>query len=239
MVQSGFYAWAIVALAMIFYLLSCTVQGKKLVATYAILTAVWIAYVSVISYSGILTDFSLPPRLPLLIVIPAVAGGILFTGVRRFKEVLRQTPPHLPVYFQSFRIVVELLIFGAFLEGVFPERVTFQGLNFDIIVGISAPVTAYLYQREIISFRGILWWNLVSMTILSVTVYSFISTYYFTDYVARLGNSDFTKMPYLLLASVLLPVAAFLHVFSLRQIMILRDQTRIAQANAKAREVVL
>ena len=58
MVQSGFYAWAIVALAMIFYLLSCTVQGKKLVATYAILTAVWIAYVSVISYSGILTDFS-------------------------------------------------------------------------------------------------------------------------------------------------------------------------------------
>jgi hypothetical protein len=240
MIQSGFYAWAIVALAMVFYLLNYTGQGKKWLAPYAILVTVWIAYVAGISYSGILADFSLPPRVPLLIVVPAVMACFIFTGARRFKEVLRQTPLHMPIYFQSFRIVVEFLIFGAFLEGVFPERATFLGLNFDVLAGISAPVTAYLYQRKIINVKGLLGWNFLSMVILIVTVYSFISTYYFTDYVARGGNSDFTKMPYLLLASVLLPVAVFLHIFSLRQIVILRDRTIQKSATSyQGKDVVL
>ena len=224
MVQSGFYTLAAVALAMIFFLLQHSTKKRRLVSSYAIALAAWMVYVVFIARTGLLADFSLPPRLPLLIVIPAIVGCIFLTGRRNFIEVLDKTPPYVPVYLQSFRIVVELLIYGAFLQGVFPERATFSGINYDILVGASAPVIGFLLQSGRMSHRGLLVWNLVAMSILSVTVYAFISTYYFTDYVAQVGNTDFTDLPYLLLAAVLLPVAVFLHIFSIRQIAKLRKE---------------
>lgn len=239
MVQTGFYAWAIVALCMIFYLLSYSGKGKKLFPAYAAGLAVWLAYVALLGRSGVLEDFSLPPRLVLLIVLPAVAGCVFLTGREHFREVLTRTPAHVPVYLQSFRIVVEFLIYGAFVEGVFPERATFSGINFDILVGLSAPVIAFLYQGGRISEKGLLTWNLLSMLILSVTVYSFISTYYFSDYIARSGSTGFTKMPYLLLASVLLPVAVYLHIFSLRQIISHRKDLTKTRVASRHSEVVM
>jgi hypothetical protein len=228
MLQSGFYAWATVALAMVIYLLNYSSQRKRLFFYYAALLTLWIAYILIIARTGVLTDFSLPPRIALLIVVPAIVGCIILTGRKSFREVLERTPPYVPVYFQSFRIVVEFLIYGAFMEGIFPERVTFRGINYDIFVGASAPVIAFLIQRGRISSKGLLFWNVISMLILSVTVYSFVSTYYFTDYVKQGGNTEFTELPYLLLASVLLPVAVFLHIFSLRQIIIARSQDGIS-----------
>ena len=206
---------------MIFPLLNFSERRRSLFLAYGILLTVWIFYLIAIALSGILADFGLPPRVPLLIVIPAIVGIIVITGRQSFAGVLKRTPRHWPVYLQSFRIVVELLIFGAFIEGIFPERATFKGLNFDILVGISAPVIAFLYQHRKLSDKGLLIWNVIAMVILSVTVYSFISTYYFSDYLQTTGNPDFVKLPYLLLAGVLLPVAVFLHVFSLRQLKVI------------------
>jgi hypothetical protein len=62
----------------------------------------------------------------------------------------------------------------------------------------------------------------VSLLVLALTVYSFVSTYYFTDYVTLTGKMEFVQFPYLLLASVLLPIAIFLHVFSMRQLLVLK-----------------
>ena len=161
------------------------------------LLSIWLIYILILSESDILEDFSLPPRLPLLIVIPAILFILAITGRDRFRDVLMQTPRHLPVYLQSFRIVVELLIYGAFLEGVFPEKATFKGLNYDILVGLSAPLIAWLYQYRKISDKALLTWNVVSLVVLSLTVYSFISTYYFSDYVQSMNNMDFVKLPLL------------------------------------------
>ena len=222
MVQSGFYLWAAVAVAMLFFLFNFSERRKALSFAFAGLLSIWLIYILILSESDILEDFSLPPRLPLLIVIPAILFILAITGRDRFRDVLMQTPRHLPVYLQSYRIVVELLIYGAFLEGVFPEKATFKGLNYDILVGLSAPLIAWLYQYRKISDKALLTWNVVSLVVLSLTVYSFISTYYFSDYVQSMNNMDFVKLPYLLLASVLLPVAVFLHIFSLRQLQLAR-----------------
>lgn len=178
----------------------------------------WIGYIVVLSSRGVLNDFGLPPRVPLLIVIPAITAIVFVTGKSSFKNILVNTRLHLPVYLQSFRIFVELLIYGAFLEGVFPEQATMNGLNFDILVGISAPVIGLLIQYNKIRVKALIVWNIIALVILAVTVYSFISTYYFTDYLSRIGsNKSFVDFPYLLLPSVLLPVAIFLHVISIRQ----------------------
>ena len=103
-------------------------------------------YLFILSATGVLDNFGLPPRLVLLIVMPAVAGIVFFSGRKSFRVILQRTSLHLPVYLQSFRIMVELLIYGAFLQGVFPERATFKGLNYDILVGISSLIMGVLVQ---------------------------------------------------------------------------------------------
>lgn len=219
LVEIGFYLWTAIALAMILPLLYVSDNRKRIVTSYVLVIAAWLVYITIISKSGVLGEFGFPPRVPLLVVIPAVIIIIILTAGENFRDVLLRTPRYLPVYLQSFRIVVELLIYGAFLNGVFPERATFKGLNFDILSGISALVVGFLYQRGKLSDTGLVVWNVCSLLILALTVFSFVSVYYFSDDVAATSPVEFVQMPYLLLASLLLPIAVFLHVFSLRQLL--------------------
>ncbi len=180
----------------------------------------WIAYITLLDYSGVLASLALPPRIGMFIIIPIVVIIILASRSNSFQPVLAQTPLVLPVFLQSFRIVVELLIYRAFLAGILPQRATFEGLNFDIIVGLSAPLIAFLVWKKKISHRGLLSWNILALMVLGLTVYSFIHTFYFTDYGLKMESFELMRMPFLLLPAVLLPMAVFLHVFSIRQILL-------------------
>jgi len=142
MVQFGFYALSAIAFAMVVMLLKYASNSKKLTTGYLIVGLVWLAYLVVLSRMDVLSDFSLPPRVPLLIVIPSIVAIIFFTGRSSFKGVLVTTPVHIPVFLISFRIVVELLIYGAYRDGIFPQRVTFEGLNFDLAYCIAPGIVA-------------------------------------------------------------------------------------------------
>jgi len=152
-----------------------------------------------------------------MVVIPSFILILFITSRNAVKKSIAIVSRSFAIYIQAFRIGVELLIYGAFLNGVFPKNVTFEGINFDIIVGVSALLVGYLVQRKIMGRIGVLIWNFSSLAILSVTVYAFISTYYFSNFSTTIQSIQFVKMPYLLLASVLLPFAVFYHVVSIRQ----------------------
>src|SRR5690606_38567824 len=216
-VQFGFYALSVVAFGMVMILLKFADNSKQLITRYVWGGLVWLVYLVIISRTGVLDDFGFPPRIPLLVVIPAIVAGIVFTSRASFRSALEKAPLSLPVFLTSFRILVELLIYGAYRLDVFPQRVTFEGLNYDILVGLSALPVGYLLLKQKLSPRAVLIWNIASLLILSVTVYAFVSIYYFPDYIALPGNSQFVRFPYLLLAAVMLPVAVWLHVFSIRQ----------------------
>lgn len=216
MVQFGFYAWTGVALSMLVAVLKNSAQPWQTLKYYLLFIVLWLAYIIALVFTGVLNDFGLPPRLPLLVVIPAVLMGIILSGRASFKYILLHTPLHLPVLLQSFRIIVELLIYGAFREGVLPQRTTFEGLNYDIVVGISAlGMGGALYAGKL-NTKFLLFWNIISLSILSLTVYSFVSSFYGTV-EGWTRNSDFIEFPYILLPAVLLPIAIFLHIFSIRQ----------------------
>jgi hypothetical protein len=219
MIQAGFYTLTGAVFLALIFVIKNHIAPRKSIVRYLAICAIWMAYLSILSATGVLDNFGLPPRVVLLVVLPAIAGIIFFSGRKSFRVILQQTPLHLPVYLQSFRIIVELLIYGAFVQGIFPEKATFNGMNYDILVGISSLIMGAMVQRDKIKPIGLLVWNVVSLVILSVTAYSFISTYYFTDYLAtNPGGRSFVHFPFLFLAAVLLPAAVFLHVFSLRQV---------------------
>lgn len=217
MVEISFYLLSFAALAMLLLLFRGYTTRKKLTAFLSI--PAWLMYLVLLDQTELLWNYELPPRIPLLVVIPAISGIILLVNRKLMHSAYVQSPLHLPVILQSFRILVELLIYATYRKGIFPQRATFEGLNYDILVGISALLMGVAVSRGMIKEKGILIWNFGSICILAVTVYAFISSYYFEDISSQIDKYQFVTFPFLLLASVLLPVAVFLHAFSVKQVL--------------------
>ena len=218
MVALSFVLLSILAVSMLLSLFRKYAFGKAFQAI-GLGFSIWLGYLTILTQIGALQDFGFPPRVPLLIVLPAIIVILVVVNRPAMKLAFDSTPLHLPIALQSFRILVELLIFATYQKGIFPQRATFEGLNFDILVGITAVPFSIFVAKKWIRKKGIVVWNLVSICILTVTAYSFISSYYFPEFTGTWDTFQFVEFPYLLLASVLLPIAIFLHAFSLKQVM--------------------
>jgi hypothetical protein len=225
MAKTGFYILSLLAILMLVLLVKNKQKdpGKSITRYFAVM-GIWIAYIIVLSISGVLNDFGLPPRVPLLIIIPSIIFSLYITGRTSFRDILQLTPIHYPILMQSFRIFVEMLIFTAWSEGYFPKRVTFEGLNYDILVGATAPVMGWLLMKNILGLNAALIWNIAAMMILSLTGYAFISAYFFSEFAEAIDKTHFIKFPFILLPSVLLSIAIFLHIFSIRQILMKKKE---------------
>ncbi|MFK7785416.1 MAG: hypothetical protein AB8B56_09885 [Crocinitomicaceae bacterium] len=181
----------------------------------------WIAYVIVISLTDLLKDLSLPPKFPLLIFLPLIIGFTLFYRRSRNSAVIKGIPKTWPVYFQSFRIVVELILLYTFYANIIPESATFEGLNFDVLMGVSAPFVAYLVVRKNGSRAFQYLWNVLGICMVLFVAFIVASSIYFPGIWGSkvpLVSMKFIEMPYILLAGFLAPIAIFMHVVSLVQL---------------------
>ena len=123
-----------------------------------IIASVWLVLQALVSASGFYADTkAMPPRLLLAIVPPIllIIGLFATKGGRRFIDKLDLKTLTL---LHIVRIPVELVLFWLYLYKKVPEIMTFEGQNFDIISGITAPA-----------------WVLCLCGILCVLFYSLIS----------------------------------------------------------------
>lgn len=179
----------------------------------------WLTYIATISLAGVLATKALPPRIPLLLILPCFIFIAWFFRSGRFRDLIDGTPPGWLIYAQSFRIVVELLLLGLFLEGVLPKAGTFEGYNFEIITGITAIAIGYFgATRKVLPRAVLLLWNYMGLATLATVVFIMVSHVYFPGIYADpepLLIEDFGAFPYTFLAGFLMPLAVFLHVFSI------------------------
>ncbi len=194
-------------------------EQKRFKIKFTVLLVVWLAYISILSLEGVFSNASMPPRIPLFLIIPAFLFFIYFFTNSKFKKIIDATPAALPVYFQSFRIIVELLLFWSFTEGLLPKAATFEGYNFDIIIGITAPLLAFYKLNKRKEHKGIiLAWNITGLLTLLVVVFILISHAYFNTFrneKESILNKGFGIFPFTFLAGFFMPLAVFMHVFSI------------------------
>lgn len=197
-----------------------TARIKKLVS-FTTVSLLWFIYVYLISQSDILLDRSFPPRFPILLIMPL----FLFTGIFLYKKrnshTLHAIPRHLPIAFQSFRAVIEVLFYFTFLRGLFPEVATFAGYNFDFIIGLSAPVVAYIASKITDPTKLLVAWNIVGLAFLANAVFIVFTSFYFPEVWGSsepLLPFEFLKYPFVLLPAFFMPSAVFMHVLSLVQL---------------------
>lgn len=189
---------------------------KQTFAGFILFLLLWIGYNQLLIKTGLILSTDFPPRIPFLVFFPLLLSIVLVKKTKGLKWIIKTTPIYVPIAIQSFRVVVELLIFESYKNGVLPERVTFSGYNYDIIVGALALPAAYLVYKASNKRRSLIIWNVFGLSILMVTVSSFVYSFYFAS--ENQIDLNFIQYPLAFLPTVLLPFAIFCHVISLSQV---------------------
>lgn len=195
---------------------------QKLPWAMTIFVAFWLIYLSVLSYTEVITDFSFPPRIPLLVVLPLLMLMAISLFRRATTDFVATTSVGWLIYIQSFRIIVELIIWGLYKQGIVPIETTFEGYNYDVVVGLTAVPLAYYAKRDKISPLMLMLWNIAGLLILANTVRLFVSTVYFPEIFGQdstMIEPAFAKLPYLLIAGFFMPLAVYIHALSIKQLL--------------------
>jgi hypothetical protein len=181
---------------------------------------IWIFFVSFWSVGGKMGDFDMFPLNVMPILAVPFITILIITFSKTFKEIIIHIPQQNIIRLQSFRIFVEILLWALFITNLAPIQMTFEGLNFDILSGISAPVIAYLISKRSISKTGIVIWNLVCLGLLIniVTVAIISMPTPLRIFMNDPSNTIVTQFPISFLPGLLVPFAYSLHFFSLRQL---------------------
>lgn len=210
--------------------ISIKVHGnKKPVIWFSLITIIWLTFTGFVADNGLLNDFSsFPPKLMPVILLPPLILILVLTFSKALTKLLLQVPIVWLIYFQVFRVVVELLIWGLHKQGLAPVQMSFEGLNYDIWVGLTAPLVAYLYQKRKISVTGLKVWNvcgiLILLNILVIAVLSMPTP--MQVFMNDPANTIVATFPVVWLPALLVPLAYGMHALSLRQLRLIKKHNR-------------
>jgi len=195
-------------------------------AATIIVLLVWLTFTLIIGVSGFLNDFtSMPPKL-LLITLPPFLFLLVILLSKQFHELCAPLDNFWFIYPQTFRVLMEFILWLLYKYGIIPVQMTFEGRNFDILVGLTAPIIAYYcFNRKTWSPKVALVWNFAGLALLiNVVVISFLSTPYpFRQFMNEPANTIVFYFPFIWLPAVVVPFALFLHVLSIRRLLLTKD----------------
>lgn len=186
----------------------------------------WVVVQSVISATGFYTvTASLPPRFFLLIAPPVLFILVLFF-TRSGRSYIDKLSIKALTILHVIRIPVELLLFWLFLRKMIPGLMTFEGRNFDIISGITAPLAFYFcFYGKNTNRRLLLFWNFICLGLLiNIVAYAVLSAPFpFQKLAFDQPNIAVLYFPFTLLPACIVPIVLFSHLASIRQLLFGED----------------
>ena len=169
---------------------------------------------------------AMPPRLLIAPLICFIAIGVLASS-NSFAGFLKKVPLHWLIYIQSFRIVMELILYHLAESGIIHERMTFKGMNFDIVAGISTLAVGWMVVKNKISRNALLTWNVACIgLLLNIIGIAALSTPYpFSIFKDAPVNTVIFYYPFIWLPGFVAPYALAMHVFTIRKIVGIKKES--------------
>ncbi|WP_338875260.1 hypothetical protein WBJ53_06505 [Spirosoma sp. SC4-14] len=174
----------------------------------------WLFVLGTLASQGFFTTLNTkPPRLFLAVGPPLllIAGLFVSRSGRRF---LAGLPLSTITYLHTIRIVVELVLYGLYVNHQIPELMTFEGRNFDILAGLTAPILAYFsFNRPILSKRWLFVWNIAALLLLiNIIIHAILSAPSpFQQLAFEQPNVGILKFPFIWLPGFVVPVVLLCH----------------------------
>jgi hypothetical protein len=193
--------------------------GQRLPARARAVLFAWLLVLGVLAAAGaFLRDGRMPSYFAAVGLLPS-AASVAFVCSRAGTALLARTSAAWLVGLQSFRIVVEIVLWALAVQHRLSPLLTFEGRNADILVGLTALPVAWLCFIRRACPRGVaVVWNVVGIAILAnIVAHALLSAP--TPFQALRTEPPTTiiaTLPYIWLPGFLVPLALSLHVASLR-----------------------
>ncbi len=205
-------------------------HGRRIAGWVILALGCWLAVLALLSGNGFFEDFTQLPPPPFWAALPPLVLIGLLLRSRLFRLLLRVMPYRWLIGVQSFRLVMELVLWLGFVGGFVPWQLTFKGFNQDIIVGLTAPLAAALFfrQRQLLKFEAILW-NLFGLLLLvNAVVIAVLSTpSELRVFLNEPSTAFVARWPFIWIPGFIVPFAIAMHVFSLAQLLPAPDRRRV------------
>lgn len=181
----------------------------------------WLALQAFIGLSGFFTiTDAVPPRFLLMVLPPFLFIALLFT-TSKGRHYIDSLNPQTLTLLHTVRVPVEFVLFWLCLNKTIPELMTFEGRNFDILSGLTAPLVYYLgYVRKVLNSKIILLWNFICLGLLiNIVVNAVLSAPFpFQQFAFEQPNIAVLYFPFNWLPCCVVPLVLFSHLASIRQL---------------------
>jgi hypothetical protein len=188
---------------------------------FIILLLIWLSLQSVAGISGYYTiTNTMPPRFQLLF-LPPLAFTLFQFSSKRGRAFIDSLNLKTLTIIHVVRIPVELVLYWLFMSEAVPGLMTFEGRNFDIISGITAPLIYYFgFVKKQINKTILIAWNIVCVGLLfNIIINGMLSApTAFQQFGFDQPNIAVLYFPFLFLPACIVPIILFSHLSSIRQL---------------------
>ncbi|MBB6271666.1 hypothetical protein HDF26_002123 [Pedobacter cryoconitis] len=188
-----------------------------------IVIVLWLVIQSILSLSGFYTVTSgIPPRFAILLFPPVILIALCFF-TSKGKTAMDRSDVKILTLLHTVRIPVELGLYALYLHHAVPEIMTFEGRNFDILCGLTAPFVYYFgYIRNVLSRNILIVWNMVCLLLLANIVLTAVlsAPFAFQQFAFDQPNIALAYFPFAWLPCCIVPIVLFAHLVSLRRLFI-------------------
>ncbi len=179
----------------------------------------WLILQFIIGITGFYTiTEGFPPRFLLLILPPFIFIIGLFSTTKGLLFVDRLNIRTLTML-HVVRIPVEFVLYGLYVYKTVPELMTFEGRNYDIISGLTAPIIYYLgFVKKQLNTKILLIWNFICLGLLfNIVVHAVLSAPFpFQLFAFEQPNIAVLYVPFNWLPSCIVPLVFLSHLASIR-----------------------
>jgi hypothetical protein len=183
----------------------------------------WLMLQGVIAQSGFYTHSAgLPPRFALA-VLPPFLGIILVFSIPAGRRYVDSLSLKWLTLLHVLRIPVEVVLFGLFVHKAIPQLMTFEGRNFDILSGLTAPVFYYFgFIKKNLGWKALLVWNFLCLALLiNIVVIAILSAPSpFQKLAFDQPNIAVLYFPFVWLPAAVVPLVLLSHLASIRQLLV-------------------
>lgn len=178
----------------------------------------WLILIASFSLTGFFQNTNtVPPRFIIVLI-----GNLIFI-LFIFKTIKSQKFNFSYVLLiHTLRIPVEIVLYLLFLGKQVPKIMTFEGYNFDILIGISAFTLFLLIQffKVNIPKRVLIAWNIFGLLfLLNIVIIAILSApLSIQQFSFEQPNIAVLSFPYVFLPSFIVPLVILTHIISLKQL---------------------
>lgn len=185
-------------------------KPKKLL----ILIIVWSISQSLLAYFGFYLNLeAIPPRF--IVVFFPIALLICYSLFpKNIDSAIENRIIKQSAFIHTIRVPVEITLLYLFLNNMVPELMTFEGRNFDIVAGISAPIIGLLFYKNMIERKALLIWNVISLILVCFILFNGIlsAELPFQMFGFEQPNKAILYFPFILLPATIIPIIIWTHV---------------------------